>query len=81
MVETQVRINIFTAVMHKNRFNIHADTPQAFCITLSKRLGWGKFDLIHPSVEFSPSGGLFELVELRSVDSEPPESVVVVSNV
>ena len=28
-----------------------------------------------------PSTGLFELTELRSADSEPPESVVVASNV
>ena len=81
MVETQVTINIFTAVMHKNSFYIHADTRHAFWITLSNTLGWGKFELIRPSDEFSPNGGLFELVELRSVDSEPPESVAVGSNV
>ena len=48
---------------------------------LSKTLGWGKFELIRPSDEFSPTGGLFELVEVRSADSEPPESVTVGSNV
>lgn len=50
-------------------------------MTLSKKLGWGKFDLIRPSDEFSPSGGLFELVELRSVNLKPPELKTVGSNV
>lgn len=74
-------MKIFTAVMHKNSFYIHADTRNPFWVTLSKKLGWGKFELIRPSDEFSPSGGLFELVELRSADSEPPELVAVGSNV
>lgn len=72
---------IFTAVMHKNSFYIHADTRKEFWVVLSKKLGWGKFELIRPSDEFSPTGGLFELVEVRSADSEPPESVTVGSNV
>lgn len=85
MVETQVKfgvpMKIFTAVMHKNSFYIHADTRQPFWITLSKKLGWGKFELIRPSEEFSTTGGLFELVEVRGADSEPPETVVEGSNV
>ncbi|ELN5804128.1 hypothetical protein RZ468_004937, partial [Escherichia coli] len=60
---------IFTAVMHKNSFYIHADTREGFWVVLSEKLGWGKFELIRPSDEFSPTGGLFELVEVRSADS------------
>ena len=81
MVETQVSLRIFTAVVHKNSFYIHADTRQAFWVKLSKKLGWGKFELIRPSEEFSSTGGLFELVEVRGADFEPPERVTVGSNV
>lgn len=76
-----INMKIFAAVMHKNSFYLHADTQQAFWAKLSSRLGWGKFELIRPADEFSPTGGLFELVEVRAADSEPPELVTVGSNV
>lgn len=74
-------MKIFTAVMHKNSFFIHADTQEDFWVLLSKSLGWGRYHLIRPSDEFSHSGGIFELAELRSADSLPPERVVAGSNV
>lgn len=58
MVETQVRVKIFTAVMNKNSFYIHADTRQAFWVALSKKLGWGKFDLIRPLTNSALQEGL-----------------------
>lgn len=76
-----VAVKIFTAVIHKNSFYIHADTREDFWVRLSARLGWGKFALIRTSDEYSSTGGLFELVEVRSADSEPPELVIAGSNV
>ena|SRR5476651_441204 len=74
-------MKVFTACLHKNSFFVHVDAREDFWVLLSKTLGWGRFHLIRPSNEFSHDGGLFELVELRSADSERPEKVAVGSNV
>lgn len=71
-------MKIYSAIFGKNSFYIHADSQEPFWVFLSKALGWGRFTIVNGR---PPSTGLFELTELRSADSEPPESVVVASNV
>lgn len=50
-------------------------------VLLSNAVGWGRFSMIRPDDEFSTTGGIFQLTELRPADAEPPESVVEGSNV
>lgn len=74
-------MKIFSACFHPNGFFIDADTQEDFWVLLSTSLGWGKFTLVRVSTEFSLTGGLFELTELRPELPLEPSLLVHSSNV
>lgn len=72
---------INTAVFHPNGFFLSAPTQEDFWVLLSDVVGWGRFTMIRPDDEFSATGGLFQLVEVLPIGSQPPLSVVEGANV
>lgn len=72
---------INAAVFHPNGFFLTAPTQEDFWVLLSDVVGWGRFTMIRPDNEFIATGGLFQLVEVLPVGSQPPSSVVEGSNV
>ncbi|WP_227667595.1 hypothetical protein [Klebsiella quasipneumoniae] len=66
---------------HPKGFFLTCDHQADFWVLLSPLVGWGRFSMIRPDEEFTKSGGIFQLTELRPADAEPPESVIEASNV
>lgn len=74
-------MKIYACHFHPNGFFISGEAQESFWVLLSHAVGWGRFTMIRPDDEFSATGGLFQLTELRPADSEQPESVIEGSNV
>lgn len=74
-------MKIYACHFHPNGFFISCEAQDDFWVLLSNIVGWGRFTMIRPDQEFTATGGLFQLTELRPADSERPESVVEGSNV
>lgn len=69
-------MKIFCAHFHPNGFFVSADQQDDFWVFLSKQVGWGKFTLVRPEDEFTPSGGLYVLSEIRPASSVAPKQLV-----
>ncbi|EIE4157630.1 hypothetical protein LDB70_000362 [Salmonella enterica] len=74
-------MKVYACHFHPKGFFIVCDKQTEFWVSLSPVVGWGRFSKICSDTEFTPTGGIFQLTELRPVDAEPPESVVEGSNV
>lgn len=74
-------MKVFSAVIHPNGVFIDADRQPDFWVLLSRTLGWGRFSMVRESDEFTPDGGIFELVEVLPAGSKPPSPLVLSSNV
>lgn len=74
-------MKVYACHFHPKGFFVVCDQQEDFWIKLSPVAGWGRFSMIRPDTEFTSTGGIFQLTELRLVDLEPPESVVEASNV
>lgn len=77
----EAMMKIHSAVFHPNGFFIDAPNQPDFWVLLSRTLGWGRFSLVCESDEFTPDGGIFELVEVLPAGSEPPSPLIPSSNV
>lgn len=74
-------VKIYACSFHPNGFFISCEARGDFWYFLSPLIGWGRFSMLCIETEFSPTGGLFQLVEVLPADSTPPESVTEGSNV
>lgn len=74
-------VKIFACHFHLKGFFVVCDQQDDFWVKLSPVAGWGRFSMIRPDTEFTSTGGIFQLTELRPADAEPPVSVVEASNI
>lgn len=74
-------MKIYSSHFHPNGLFINCEAQEGFWVLLSISIGWGRFTMIRPDQEFSATGGIFQLTELRPPAAEQPESVVEGSNV
>ncbi|MND65129.1 hypothetical protein D3C81_565080 [compost metagenome] len=59
-----------------NGIYIHASQQEPFWMFINSIIGWGKFDMLRPSDEFTANGGLFQLTEVRPADQPAPHPLV-----
>lgn len=72
---------IYAFHFHQKGLFLTCDQQADFWVRLGLAVGWGRFSMIRPDSEFTSTGGIFQLTELRPADAERPESVIEASNV
>ncbi len=75
----ELSVTIYSAYFHKNGFFIHTDEQEDFWVLLSKEIGYGRFTKLRDDDEFSKTGALMKLVEMRQ-DLEPGQGRLALSS-